>query len=70
MILAVMNAIYAIAYVEAFFFQASTYAIALIEFITARIIAYLISHPQFNMRNISYITSQKIVKAVMDHAQI
>ena len=44
MIPAVMNAIYAIAHIEALI-----YAIALIVFITARIIAYLISHPQFNV---------------------
>ena len=30
-----------------------------IAFITARIIAYVISHPQFNIWNISYITSHK-----------
>ena len=43
MIIAVMNAIKAI-------------AIKAIGFITAMIVAYLISNPQFNIWNISYIT--------------
>ena len=37
-------------------FQASINAIAWIALITARIVAYLISHPPFNIWNISYIT--------------
>ena len=58
MIPAVMNAIYAIAHIEALI-----YAIALIVFITARIIAYLISHPQINVLNISHITSHLFLRA-------
>ena len=42
---------------KSWLFQASIYSTASIAFITARIIAYLISHPQFNIWNTSYITS-------------
>ena len=48
------------------------YPIAYIAFITAMIIAYLISNPQFNIWNISYITSQSydVMKIIIAHGKL
>ena len=44
------------------------FAIAEIAFITAMIMAYLISNPQFNIWNISYITSQYGIRSLEHQA--
>ena len=51
---------------KSWLFQASTYMQLQIVFRTAKIIAYLISNSQFNIWNISYITSHCIFHQVLN----